>query len=228
MKRFYKTVTIGPDRGILLDGRSVRTPSRAVLALPTDALAVAVAAEWEAQGDAIDPRSMTLTGLSNAAIDVVAADPASFAADLARYGETDMLCYRAEEPAALVARQAERWDPLLDWARGRYDIHFETATGVIHRAQPEATVRRLGEAVASREAFALVGLSPLVTIGGSLVTALALAEGAIDLDTAWAAVQLEDEWQAEQWGEDELATRATEARRADFAAAARFLSLLDR
>ncbi|OAN66933.1 ATP12 family chaperone protein [Sphingomonas sp. TDK1] len=225
MKRFWKTVAI-VDGGIELDGRPVRTPARTALALPTPQLAEAVAEEWRGVGEELDPRAMPLTGLANAAIDQIAPNPAPFAADLARYGESDLLCYRAELPEPLVERQAEQWDPLLDWARARYDVHFETTAGIMHRPQPAATIARLNEVVAALDPFRLAALNPLVTISGSLVAALALLEGAADRDTVWRAVQLDEDWQAEQWGEDELATRAREARRADFEAGARFLALL--
>lgn len=230
MKRFYDRAEAVPAEGgghaVLLDGRPVRTPARNPLILPADALAKAVAAEWAAQGDKVDPRSMPLTGLANAAIDRVAPDPASFALNLAAYGETDLLCYRADGPSALVRRQSEAWDPLLQWARRRFDVDFEIVEGIVHRAQPDRTVEHLRSAVSAHPPFALAALSPLVTISGSLVIALALAEGAIDLDTAWAAATLDEAWQAEQWGEDALAAAALDARRREFEAAARFLSLL--
>ncbi|RIA37822.1 chaperone required for assembly of F1-ATPase [Hephaestia caeni] len=225
MKRFWKHVTV-EDGGIRLDGRPIRTPGRAPLVLPTPALAEAVADEWRGVSETVDPRAMPLTGLANAAIDRVAADPASFAAGLARYGESDLLCYRAESPPDLVARQAASWDPLLDWARRRYDVHVEIATGVIHRPQPAATIARLADAVAARTPFEIAGLSPIVTTTGSLIAALALFEGAADADMVWAAAHVDEAWQAEQWGEDDLATRARAAHRADFDAGARFLTLL--
>ncbi len=231
MKRFYKSVTAEPEPGgiaIRLDGRAVRTPARATLLLPGNAIAQGVAAEWQAQGDEIDPRSMPLTGLANAAIDHVAPDPAAFVAPLAAYAETDLLCYRAAEPPPLVAREAAEWDPLLAWAAARYDVGFEIASGIVHRKQPTATIRRLVAALAANSVFALAALSPLVTIGGSLVVALALAEGRIAADAAFDATHLDELWQAEQWGEDALALRHRQARRRDFAAAAYFLSLLER
>jgi chaperone required for assembly of F1-ATPase len=230
MKRFYKNVAAEPEGdglSIRLDGRPVRTPARALLVLPTASLGTAVVQEWSAQGDEIDPRSMPLTGLANAAIDRVAPDPATFVATLAPYAETDLLCYRAEEPPPLVSREAAAWDPLLAWARTRYDVAFELATGIIHKPQPEATVRRLAVALAARDPFALAAMSPLVTIGGSLVTALAVAEGQIGAEAAFDATHVDELWQAEQWGEDALATDARDARRRDFLAAARFLSLLE-
>lgn len=229
MKRFYKQVTVETVDGghaIRLDGRGVKTPARADLILPTSALAHGVSAEWDAQAEDIDPRAMPLTGLSNAAIDRVAPDPAAFAATLAGYAETDLLCYRADSPAELVAHQAAAWDPLLDWATARYDVRFETVAGIIHKAQPAETVARLAAALAAHEPFPLAALNPLVTISGSLVIALAVAEGRLDVETAFAAACLDELWQVEQWGEDELGTRTREAHRKDFKAAARFLALL--
>jgi chaperone required for assembly of F1-ATPase len=226
VRRFYTAASVGEGRRILLDGKAVKTPGRQDLALPTDALAEAVADEWNAQGEQIDPRAMALTGLANAAIDRVAPDPEAFAKGLAAYGESDLLCYRAEGPAPLVARQAAGWDPILAWARQRYDVVCALASGITHVPQPAETVARLHAAVAARDQFALAGLSPLVTISGSLLIALALAEGAITLDTAWAAATLDEQWQAENWGEDAEAAAALANRRRDFEAAARLLALL--
>jgi chaperone required for assembly of F1-ATPase len=226
VKRFWKNVAIGEDRGITLDGKPVRTPGKQPLILSTPALAEAVADEWRAvaEGAEIDPRAMPLTGLANAAIERI--DPAAFSAALAAFGESDLLCYRAESPDDLVARQAALWDPILDWARTRYDVHFEIASGVMHRHQPPATIARLAEAVAARNAWELAGLSPIVTIGGSLVAALALAEGAATAEEVWRAVELDEDWQAEQWGRDELSLGALESRRRDFDAGVRFLTLI--
>jgi chaperone required for assembly of F1-ATPase len=226
MKRFYQAAEAAGDHRILLDGRPARTPGRAPLVLPGATLAGAVAEEWAAQGERIDPGAMPLTGLANAAIDRIAPDPAGFARGLAAYGESDLLYYRADRPARLAARQAAAWDPLLDWARARYAVDFVVTAGIIHRAQPDATIAALAAAVAARDAFALAGLHPLVTVGGSLVAALALAEGAIGVDAAWAAVTVDETWQAEQWGADAEAAKALALRGADFAAGARFLSLL--
>ncbi len=229
MKRFYKTAEAVPSAGgvaILLDGRPVKTPARHPLLVPTEELAEAIAAEWNDQGEEIDPRAMPLTGLANAAIDRVTPDPAAFARTLAQYGESDLLCYRAEGPQPLVRRQAEQWDRLLDWARRRFDIELHTVCGVMHRPQPAASIERLAAAVAARDPFRLAGLSPLVTVGGSLVIALAMAEGAIGLEEAWAAATLDEQWQIEQWGKDALAVQALAARRRDFDAAYRFLTLL--
>jgi chaperone required for assembly of F1-ATPase len=229
VKRFYKHAALRASGGgyeILLDERPVKTPAKNALLLPIKALAEAVAEEWNCQGEKIDPRSMPLTGLANAAIDRIEPDRESFAASLAAYGETDLLCYRAEGPASLVARQSEQWDALIAWARHRFDIDFELVCGIIHRPQPARTLEQLAKAASARNAFELAALAPLVTISGSLVIALALAEGAVDPDTAWAAASLDETWQAEQWGEDAEAATVLENRRRDFAAAHRFLQLI--
>ena len=226
VKRFYRAARATPDGGVELDGKPIRTPGRAPLILPGPALAEAVAEEWNAQAETIDPRAMKLTGLANAAIDRIAPDKDGFARGLAAYGESDLLCYRAEGPPRLVERQAAHWDPILAWARRRYDVDFEVANSVVHKPQPKATVDRLTHEVLARTAFELAGLSPLVTVSGSLVIALALAESAIGLDAAWSAGSLDEQWQAEQWGEDAEAAAVLAARRADLESAYRFLGLL--
>jgi chaperone required for assembly of F1-ATPase len=230
MRRFYKLVEVRADAEgyeILLDGRPVRTPAKAALRLPTPQLAEAIVGEWEAQAEKIDPRTMPLTGLANAAIDRVAPEQEAFVRALAAYGESDLLCYRADTPQGLVARQTQHWDPLLAWARHRFDVDFEVVHGIMHRPQPATTLERLRKAVEARDTFALAGLSPLITISGSLVIALALAEGEIELDTAWTAATVDEAWQIEQWGEDKDEKQRLEARGREFAAAYRFLSLLD-
>ncbi len=225
MKRFWKDVVVA-DGQILLDGRAVRTPARAPLVLPTGALADAIAEEWRAVGDKIDPRATPLTGFANAAIDKAAPDVATFAAGLATYAETDLLCYRAENPPELASRQTKIWDPLLDWARARYDIAFVVTAGIVHVAQPRETLARLSAAIAARTPFELAALSPVVSIGGSLVVALMLVEDAIAPDAAFDATHLDELWQAELWGEEWMAADARALRRADFVNAGRMLALL--
>ncbi len=225
MRRFWKEVTT-EDNGILLDGRPVRTPARALLTMPNAALVEAVAEEWRAVEKDVDPFAMPMTGFINAVIDRISTDPATFAAGIAEYAEGDVLCYRAAEPEPLVARQAAEWDPLLAWARERYDVAFEVVTGIMHRPQPEATRLRLAEAVAAFDPYRLAGLQPLVTISGSLVTSLALVEGVIDAERAFAVTHLDELWQAEMWGEDWMATDQRDLRRRDFVAAARFVEML--
>jgi chaperone required for assembly of F1-ATPase len=226
MKRFWKNVSVDAERVVRLDDRPVRTPGRVPLALPTMALAEAVAGEWRDVEETVDPRAMPLTGLANAAIDRIGADPAPFAAGLARYAESDLLCYRADSPPELVARQDAVWNPLLDWARDRYDVHFTLVTGIMHQPQPPATVERLAQAVAALDPFRLAALSPVVTITGSLVLALALLEGAEEADTIWTAAHVDEDFQAEIWGEDYLAVEAREAKRREFDAAVKFLKAL--
>ncbi|MGO1304790.1 MAG: ATP12 family chaperone protein [Sphingomonas parapaucimobilis] len=226
MKRFWTNVSVDAERVVRLDDRPVRTPGRVPLALPTMALAKAVAGEWRDVEETVDPRAMPLTGLANAAIDRIGADPAPFAAGLARYAESDLLCYRADSPPELVARQDVVWNPLLDWARDRYDVHFTLVTGIMHQPQPPATVERLAQAVAALDPFRLAALSPVVTITGSLVLALALLEGAEEADTIWTAAHVDEDFQAEIWGEDYLAVEAREAKRREFDAAVKFLKAL--
>jgi chaperone required for assembly of F1-ATPase len=230
MKRFWKEVAVVAQDGswaIELDGRPVRTPARAALVVPTEALANAIAEEWRSVGEEIHPRSMPLTALSNAAIDRVAPERQAVAGGLARYAEADLACYRSDWPPELVERQKTGWDKLLSWARRRYDVDFSTTSGLIHVPQPPATVEQLGQAVAALDSFRLAGLSPLVTIGGSLIAALAVLEKAMSAEEAWQAVSIDERWQLEQWGADSEAGAALENKHRDFFAAAKFLSLLD-
>lgn len=230
MKRFWKEAAVIPDDsgwGVALDGKPLRTPARKPLVVPTRALAEAIAAEWSAAGETVHPHAMPLTGLANAALDHVAPGREQFARQLAQYGESDLTCYRTDAPPSLAERQEQSWDRLLAWARRRFDVDFRTTCGIIHVRQPDATVQRLEHAVAALDPFRLAALSPLVTIGGSLVAALALLEGAVGAEAAWDAVTIDDRWQIEKWGADPEAEATLEARRRDFFAAARFLELLE-
>jgi chaperone required for assembly of F1-ATPase len=229
VRRFWKNaaaVRSGDRWSIELDGRPVCTPARALLAVQPERLALAIAAEWQAAGETVDPRGMPMTGLANAALDRIPLDPDSFAASLAKYGEGDLVTYRADTPSGLVERQAAAWDPLLAWARRRFDVDFVVTTGVSFVPQPPATVDRLSHAVQALDAFTLAGLSPLVTIGGSLVAALAVLEEAFTAEDAWAAVSVDETWQLDRWGSDAEAEAALADRRRDFLAAANFLDLL--
>jgi chaperone required for assembly of F1-ATPase len=230
MKRFWTDVSVERQEGgwgIGLDARAVKTPARAALVVPTQPLAEAIADEWRSVEGEIDPRTMPLTGLANAAIDRVAPNPQAFAQGLARYAEADLACYRAEGPRGLVERQEHSWDALLGWARRRYDVEFTLTSGLKHVAQPEGAVEQLSHAVAALDPFRLAGLSPLVTIGGSLVAALAVLDEALTPEQAWDAVSIDERWQLEQWGADAEAEAALENRRRDFLSAARFVELLD-
>lgn len=229
MRRFWKSVDVRRDEagwGVDLDGKPVRTPARVALVVPTQALVEAIADEWRAASDDIKPGAMPLTGLANAAIDRVAPDKPAFAGGLARYAEADLACYRSKWPPQLVDRQAQSWDPLLAWGRRRFDVDFSTTSGLMHISQPSATVERLAHEVVALDPFQLAALSPLVTVGGSLLAALAVLERAIPPEGAWEAVSVDDRWQLEQWGSDRDAELALETRRRDFFAGIRFLELL--
>jgi chaperone required for assembly of F1-ATPase len=230
VKRFWKqanAVERDGGWGVELDGKPLRTPARYPLTVPTKALADAIAAEWNGVVDKIDPGAMPLTGLANAAVDRVAPDKEAFAQGIARYAEADLACYRAEEPSALVERQTEPWDALLGWGRRRFDVDFRTTTGIVHVDQPAATIDRLSHAVAALDSCRLAGISPLITIGGSLLAALGVLEGAFTPEQAWEAVTIDERCQLDQWGSDAEAEAALESRRRDFMAAARFLELLN-
>ncbi|MBA3512010.1 ATP12 family protein [Sphingomonas sp.] len=230
MKRFWKSAEAVAVKGgweVRLDERPLRTPGRSAVVVPTERLARAIAEEWASAGETVDPRAMPLTGLANAATDRVAEDRAAFASGLARYAEADLACYRAEGPQTLVARQQRSWDALLGWARRRFDVDFAVTAGIVHVAQPQPTVERLAHEVAALDAFRLAGLSPLVTIGGSLVAALAVLEGALTPDEAWEATSIDERWQIEKWGADSEAEAALASRGRDFLVAARFLELLE-
>lgn len=230
MRRFWQQAEAVPEDGgwgVSLDGKPVRTPGRAVLFVPTEALGRAIADEWNGVGDTLDPRALPLTGLANAAIEKIAPDREAFVATLANYAQGDLACYRAESPPELVGRQAASWDSLLAWARRRFDVDFRITSGIMHVDQPPGTVERLTHALAVLDPFRLAGLSPLVTIGGSLVAALAVLEHALTANEAWDAVSIDDRWQIERWGADEEAVKSLENRRRDFFAAARFLELLE-
>ena len=228
MKRFYKAAGVTGDGpfGVVLDARPLRTPARAALAVPTRGLADAIAGEWNAQGEQIVPRSMPLTGLANAAIDRVAPDVAGFADGLSVFAENELLAYRAEHPPALVSVQADGWDPWLAWARQRYDVDFILVHGIIHRPQPPAMLARIAAAYRAFDAFQLAALNPVVTISGSAILGLAVAEGAMDANTAWTVGHLDELWQAEQWGKDPLAEAGHAERQGDLGAAVAMLRLL--
>lgn len=224
-RRFYKDASIAPAEGgwtILLDGKALRSPAKRPLVLPTEALARAIAGEWQAQGEKIDPHSMPLMQLAATAIDRLADDREAVAGEIAGYGASDLVCYRATEPPALVQRQDEAWHPLLAWLAGRYDIALNVTTGIVAVEQPphaRATFRRVLEA---SDLFALTALAAMASTAGSLVIALALAEGRLTTDQAADAALLDELFQAEKWGTDPEAERRRAAIRSDLQAAERF------
>lgn len=228
-KRAYRGVAVVPLEGgfgIALDGKPVVTPAKARLVLPSRPLAEAVAAEWEAQGPEIDPLAMPLTRLAGSAIDLVGPSRAEVIARTAAYAATDLLCHRADGPAALVARQQAAWQPVLDWAALRYRAALEVTAGVIAVEQPAAALEALRRAVAAYDDMRLTAVAAATAACGSLLLGLALAEGHIDAEAASALSQLDEAYQSERWGEDAEAARRRQALRADIAAAARFLILL--
>lgn len=227
-RRFWTAATAVPVDGgytVQLDARLVRTPLKAPLVLPTIALAKAVAAEWQAQEKAVNPETMPFTRTANSAIDKVRPQFAAVADMLADYGGSDLLCYRAEGPAGLVARQAQSWDPLLDWARDDLAAPLRQATGVMHVAQPEASLAALRHQVHAMSAFQLAAFHDLVAISGSLVLALAVARGRITADEAWTRSRVDEDWQISLWGEDAEAAEAAARKREALLQADRFYGL---
>jgi chaperone required for assembly of F1-ATPase len=210
-----------------LDGRPVRTPAGRPFAAPTRALAEAAAAEWDEQEERVDPRVMPVTRTVNTVIDRVAPQLREVAAVVAAYGGTDLLCYRAPHPEVLARRQAEAWDPLLDWAETRHGARLTRAEGVMHVPQPEESLEALSAAVERYDAFALAALHDLVTLSGSLVIGLAVAEGVLEAEEGWRRSRLDEDYQTELWGEDAEAAALAEAKRRDFLSARRLLDLLE-
>jgi chaperone required for assembly of F1-ATPase len=228
-KRFYQAASVdgaGPAFRVLLDGRPVRTPAKRELAVPARALAEALAAEWDAQGERIEPASMPLTRLVNSAIDGVAGREAEVRADIARYAGSDLLCYRAEGPAELVHRQTEAWDPVLAWARETLGARFVLGQGIVPVAQPQTATAAIEGALAGLDAFALAAHHTIVTLTASALLALALARGRLTADETWAAAHVDEDWQIGQWGEDTEAKARRERRWAEMRAASRLLALL--
>ncbi|HXQ52839.1 MAG TPA: ATP12 family chaperone protein [Stellaceae bacterium] len=228
-KRLYREagIEVAEDRfAILLDGQRARTPAKAPLEVPTRALALAIAAEFEAQGERVDPATMPMTRLAAIAIDLVAPRHAEIAAAVANYAGTDLVCYRAEAPPALVERQRLVWQPLVEWAARRFGAPLSVTAGVVPCAQPDASLAALAAAVASCDAWALAALNLATAACGSVVVALALAESVLGADAAFAAAQLDESYEIEQWGVDDEQQLRRDILRDDIAAAARFLALL--
>lgn len=229
MKRFYKLATAeraGEGALVRLDGRVLKTPARAELRLPTLALAEAIAGEWRAQQEEIRPQSMPLMQLAATAIDRVTADPDFTRREVVRYGDTDLLSYRADEPATLAERQAAEWQPLLDWFRDRYDVQMKVTAGIVAVAQPAELKPRLERVCAGLDAWQLTALHGATTNTGSVVLGLALLDGRLDADSAHRSALLDELHQAERWGEDAEAATRRAGLLADLQATARFLALL--
>lgn len=227
-KRFWKEAAVTEaDDGftVLLDTRPVRTPAKALLVVPTLPLAKAIAAEWDEQQDLIDPRTMPVTKSANAAIDKVRTQRDEVVAMLAEYADSDLLCYRAAGPQELIQRQAQHWDPMLDWAAEALGARLFVGEGVMHVPQTRQSLGRLRDEVAAFDAFALAAVHDLISLSGSLVLALAVTREALHESEAWKLSRIDEDWQAEQWGKDEEAALNEEAKRRAFHHAARFYRL---
>jgi chaperone required for assembly of F1-ATPase len=228
MKRFYRAAECGETEGgwqVRLDGRGVKTAGGRAQVVPSRALAVALAAEWAAQGEEIDPAGFVLRDLADYVLDVVTHDPAALVTTLTGYAETDTLCYRADPEEPLHARQLELWEPLLRAAELRWDVHFERIAGVIHRPQPEVTLARMRTLLTTLDPYTLAALHNTASLAASLVIGLAALEPAANVAGLWQAAELEETWQAEQWGEDAEAALRRARRFAGFTAATRFAAL---
>jgi chaperone required for assembly of F1-ATPase len=228
MKRFYREAgTAAGDGGtvVVLDDRPVRTPARRHLAAPTPALAEAIAAEWRAQGEAIRPAGMPLTRMATTALDLLPTRRGDAIAEVAGYAETDLLCYRADRPPELVARQRRTWQPLLDWAEATYGARLAVTDRALPVAQPEPALARLREAVEASDDWTLTGLHAATTALGSVVLGLALRERRLTAEAAFGAGLLDELFEAEQWGEDPEAAARRERLRREVEAAAHFMAL---
>jgi len=226
-KRFYKQADVASEDGefhIRLDGRSVKTPGKCVLAAPTQALAEAIADEWQAQREVIDPANMPLTRLANTIIDGVASAPRDVAADLVRYLGSDLLVYRAQAPDGLVERQVRHWDPVLAWARDTLGARFVLAEGVTFVKQPAAALEAAAQAIPS-DPWRLGAAHVITTLTGSALIALALARDALSLEVAWAAAHVDEDWNMDLWGRDELALERRAIHYKDMQAATTVLRL---
>jgi chaperone required for assembly of F1-ATPase len=229
MKRFYKQVTVAETDGgyvVHLDGKPIRTPAKAPFILNNRALVQAIAEEWDAQTEDIRPHAMPVTQLASTAIDRIPAQRAEIVRAVAAYAGTDLLCYRTDHPVELAERQKRLWQPLLDWAEIRYGAALEVHIGIMPKPQPQDAIARLAEAVESLDNLTLAGLQNATSELGSLVLALALLERRISAEEAFAASQVDETFQIEQWGEDAEATARRAALRADIIATRRYLDLV--
>lgn len=230
MKRVFEAASViavnGGGHTVALDGRPVRTPAKEPLHLPTEGLAAEIAAEWNAQGDKIVPDSMPLMTLAATAIDRVIPNHAAVAAEAAGYGGSDLLCYRADTPLELAQRQADGWDPVLDWATARYDVSFTVTAGLMPVDQPAETLTRFHTVAAEFDSFALTAVHVLTTAFGSFVLALSVVEKAQKIDEAFALSRIDETYQEELWGTDEEAEKRRSRLHAEVVSAHHFLTLL--
>jgi len=228
-KRFYKAVSVVPDEdgfAIALDGRQLKSPSKRPLVFPTQALADVVAQEWDAQAEHIVPTSMPLMALMATAVDRIGPERVVVTEQIAAYGGSDLLCYRAEGPADLVALQAKAWDPWLTWIAEDVGASLRTTAGIIHVQQPDAALEAITKAVDLFDDNRLSALSIITAMGGSVVIGLAFLQGQITAAKAYEAVTVDEAYQETTWGVDAEAAARRAGIRAEFLAAEHFLSLL--
>jgi chaperone required for assembly of F1-ATPase len=228
-KRFYTEATTGEGDGgwrLLLDGRPAKTPGRNGLAFPTRALGEAIAAEWNAQAEFIDPREMPVTRIANSIIDGVVRDPAPVADDILKYAGSDLLCYRADAPTTLVDRQAALWDPILAWARDELGARLIMSEGIMHVRQPQTALAALRKALPVVDGWRIGATHVVTTLTGSALLAIALLHGRLTAEEAWHAAHVDEDFQIAQWGEDEEAKQRRANRHRDFTAAARMLAFM--
>jgi chaperone required for assembly of F1-ATPase len=233
-KRFYTTVAVKEAAeaagsggfGLLLDGKVVRTPAKGVFRVPTRALAEVIAGEWDAQEERLNPATMPLTRLANSALDAVRGREADVRAEIVKYSASDLLCYRACEPARLVERQSELWDPVLAWCHEALDARFTVTSGLMPVAQPSSATAAVARQLEAFDAFGLAALHVMTTLMGSALLALAHARGRLAIEQAWAAAHVDEDWQISRWGEDAEAAARRERRWRDVQGASRLLALL--
>lgn len=230
-RRFYSRATVEEGEGgfrVLLDERPIRTPGKALLLLPAQALAQAIAEEWQAQEADIDPAAMPLTRLANTVLDRVARSRKGVIDEIVAYAGSDLLCYRAEEPEGLVARQCDLWDPILAWAAAEYGIRLVCVAGIMPRAQDEEVLSKFRQQIENEDDFVLGALADMAALMGSALLALAVLRGRLTAKAGWAAAHVDEDWQISQWGEDSEAASRRAARFADMQAAARMAAMVAR
>ncbi|SEM65670.1 Chaperone required for the assembly of the F1-ATPase [Loktanella fryxellensis] len=227
-RRFWTLAASVPRDGgwaVDLDGRAVKTPYKSALIVPSRAMADAIAAEWQAQGERIDPGTMPVTRATNSAIDKVAPQRDDVAALLAAYGESDLLCYRATQPDALIARQNAAWDPWLAWSAQALDAPLHVTSGIMPVDQPQASLDRLHVRVRQLDNFAMTGFYDLVQLSGSLVLALAVIAGKLPAAQAWDISRIDEDFQISQWGDDDDAAAVAALKRQAFLHAETFVRM---
>jgi chaperone required for assembly of F1-ATPase len=227
-KRFYKEAGVTEaDHGfaVTLDGKPIKTPSGRSVTVPVRAIADAIAAEWQAQQETIDPLTMPLTRFANSVVESVADRIELVRDDVAKYFQSDLLFYRAGHPQELVAKEAKHWDPVLFWAADQLGAHFILAEGIMHVRQPDSAVEAAQRALPG-DPWSVAAVHVVTTLTGSALLALALTHGARDPDQVWDAAHVDEDWNRDQWGVDEEVAARRAAREVDFRAALRILQAI--